>query len=126
MKQSPRIGIGLESLHTDTDISVSVSVYRSKSTKYSCVDCNYTTDFMGLAWEHKLSDHPDSTSQLTQKESENFILNLVVEQTTSLAEDMENLKNDTRNAILEVAKTLETCFKDMKKDNNDKCKFYSQ
>ena len=65
--------------------------------KYKCKECEYATDLVASTWEHMLEYHPDSAMQFTAKESENFILKIVAEQTTSLTDEMTTLKTDMKN-----------------------------
>ena len=96
---------------------------KHKSTAaYNCNACNFSTEFVASVWEHTAADHPDLAPELTPLQRENFILKIVAEQTTHLTDDVDSLRNDTKNAFSELAKTLETCFNNMKEENCDKCK----
>ena len=35
--------------------------YQDKSPKYTCKECDFTTNFIGIAWEHRLEEHPDES-----------------------------------------------------------------
>ena len=96
---------------------------KHKSTAaYNCNACNFSTEFVASVWEHTAADHPDLAPELTPLQRENFILKIVAEQTTHLTDDVDSLRNDTKNAFSELAKTLETCFNNMKEESSDKCK----
>ena len=85
---------------------------------YSCNQCDYSTEFIANAWEHTLYNHKDEPNKLDVKESENFILKMVAEQTHMLTGLISSLKTDTKNALNEITKTLDN----MKNENDDKCK----
>ena len=96
---------------------------KHKSTAaYNCNACNFSTEFVDSVWEHTAADHPDHAPELTQLQRKNFILTIVAEQTTHLTDDVDSLRNDTKNAFSELAITLETCFNNMKEESSDKCK----
>ena len=59
---------------------------------------------------------------LTPEQKENFILKIVAEQTTSISDEMDSLKKDTKRAFDELSQTLVTCFNNMKEENSEKCK----
>ena len=86
--------------------------------KYKCKECEFSTEFVASAWEHKVTDHPDEADNISPKESENIALKIVAEQTTSISEDMDLLKRDTKNALAEIMEAINN----MKNENNEKCK----
>ena len=92
--------------------------------KYNCKKCDFSTEFVASTWEHKLTDHPEESDNISAKESENFILKIVAEQMTSLSEDVYSLKRDTKDkdALVAITKALDTCIENLKNDNNEKCK----
>ena len=90
--------------------------------KYTCKKCDFSTEFVASTWEHKLTVHPEESDNISAKESENFILKIVAEQTTSLSEDVYSLKRDTKDALVAITKALDTCIDNLKNDNNEKCK----
>ena len=91
-------------------------------TKYTCKECEYSSDFIADAWEHTLKQHPDKSVQFTPKETENMILKIVAEQNTCIFEELEILKKDIKGAFIELANVVETCINNLKEDNNEKCK----
>ena len=90
--------------------------------KYECKECDYTTSFIGKSWEHTFNVHINSNPDFVPKESENIILNMVAEHTNSIAEEMENLKKETKETINQFAKVLEVCVDKLRDNTNDKCK----
>ena len=90
--------------------------------KYRCKECEFSTNFVASAMEHKLEFHPDESITLTPKDSENFILKIVAEQTTSLSDEMADLKVNMMGAFKELATIFETCIGKLKEENNEKCK----
>ena len=62
---------------------------------YSCNQCPFTTDFLVSAYEHTIAYHPEEADKLSAKESENLILKLVAEQTTSISNEISSLRSDT-------------------------------
>ena len=107
-----------------------------KDGKYACNECDYTTNFIGIAWEHTMKVHINPTQEFNPKDSKNLVLNMVAEQTTSIVEELENLKKeakntsrefenlkkDTKNTFHEFAKALEVCIEKLNDNTNDKCK----
>ena len=49
-------------------------------------------------------------------------MKIVAEQMNSVLEEMESLKSDTKDAFIELTKTLKTCLSEVKVDNNEKCR----
>ena len=76
--------------------------------KYTCKHCDYSTNFIGKAWEHTLEVHEEMANPFTPKESGEFILNVVAEQTTSIIEELEVMKKDTKDVHNNLANVLET------------------
>ena len=92
------------------------------SAKYKCKACNFTTEFIGSSWEHVATDHPELADELTPEQRENFILKIVAEQTTNIWDEMESLKRNTNNALVEINQTLKTYMDNIIVENGDKCK----
>ena len=90
-------------------------------SKYSCKECDFTSNFIGQGWEHRLEAHPDAEDHFTEKETKNFVLMIVAEQTNSLMEEVASLKSDTKNAFKQLSMTVKTCIEDVKGENNEKC-----
>ena len=88
--------------------------------KYNCKFCEFTTDFMTNAWDHKLEAHPDVNDEFTKEESKDLVMKIVAEQMDSVLEEMESLKSVTKDAFIELTKTLKTCVAEVKADNNEK------
>ena len=74
----------------------------SDQSKYKCTYCEFATNFLGNAWEHSLNMHPQLPSEFTPEENENIALRIVVEQTTTLANEIENLKKVVNDTFTEM------------------------
>ena len=61
--------------------------------KYKCDYCNFSTNYLGNAWEHSLNLHPTLATDFTPQESDNIVLRIVAEQTASLSNEIEDLKS---------------------------------
>ena len=86
-----------------------MNLKHKQDKRYSCKHCEFSTNFIGSVWEHTLSEHEDEESTaFTPKESKNFILNMVAEQTTSITEELEIMKKDTKDVHNNLADILTT------------------
>ena len=89
--------------------------------QYKCKKCNFSTEFVVDVWEHTLVAHPEESDDFKPKDSENFILKIVAEQTNSMMGELASFKMDTRNAFKDIGDSLVTCLDKINKDNNEKC-----
>ena len=90
--------------------------------KYKCTECEYTTNFIGKSWEHTMNVHIDASPEFTPDQKENFMLNIVAEQTTTIYEEIGNIRKETKDTLNEFAKILEVCIEKLNDNTNDKCK----
>ena len=88
-------------------------------SKYSCDECQFTSNFVANIWEHTRQNHPSLHNFSELKTGELFI-KLVAEQNMNIVEEMEQLKKDTKNAVLELAKSIDECFGPLKSDISEK------
>ena len=83
-------------------------------SKYNCGECSFGSDLAANLWEHTNNTHTNLT------EKENLFVKLIAEQNIDLLEEIEQLKKDTKNAFLELAKSIDSCFGLMKDEINSK------
>ena len=62
----------------------------SAQPKYNCDHCDFTTNYLGNAWEHSLNIHPNLPTNYTPEENENIALRIVAEQTSHLTNEIDD------------------------------------
>ena len=91
-------------------------------SRYSCKECQYTSNYIADVWEHNFTEHPEKSVEYNPKQGENMVLKIVAEQNAELIEEMELLKKDIKGAFVELANVIEASIGSMKEETNDKCK----
>ena len=82
--------------------------------KYTCKECDYTTDFIANTWEHMMMKHPDQSSEYEREKSDkNIILKLVADQNAEIIEKIDVLGG----ALEKLADLVST----IKNESDDKC-----
>ena len=85
-------------------------------SKYRCKECEFETNFIADIWEHALKQHPDTSSQFYQSQTENLAIKMVAEQNADMSEEMETLKKDFKGAFEKFAEIVETNIRIIKED----------
>ena len=75
--------------------------------KYSCKYCEFKSNYIGKCWEHTMNVHEDSANPFTPKEASDFILNVVVEQTRSVYEELQTIKMILKMSLVSLLISLQ-------------------
>ena len=95
---------------------------KHEESRYNCIECSFTTNYVANTWEHTVDQHPDKSLNLTQKEADNFILKLVAEQNADIGEGVDGLRKELKDAFEGLAIVVEATVNSIKEDTNDKMK----
>ena len=92
--------------------------------KYCCDYCDFGTDLIASLWEHFAIKHAETSRVFSEANKDNIVLKMIAELNTTLAEEIEQLKKDTKGAFLELAKAVDECvgssFKELKTEIDQK------
>ena len=98
---------------------------KSKHTdeaKYECKECDYEAHFMADIWSHTIKQHPEKAYNFKNKNEDNMMLKIIVEQNSELIEEVETLKKDMKGAFQSLADIIEATMKNIKDETEGKCK----
>ena len=82
-----------------------------KENKYICDVCDFESDQVANMWEHSRRYHSNESQEVFEG---NSVWKLVAEQNVELCEEIDQLKSDTKNAFLELAKAVDDTLKHLK------------
>ena len=86
--------------------------------KYQCDVCSYASDYLLHMWDHRQSKHPDQTPHFSPSRPQDMALSLIAEQNIDIAHEVEGLKRDTKNSLIEFADKMQECFEAISQDIN--------
>ena len=90
--------------------------------KYNCNHFEFTTNYLGNAWEHSLNEHPNLPTDFTPEENENIALRLVSEQTTLLVKEVDDLRNEFRSNFDDLKMSIQNCIERAENKNLNEVK----
>ena len=88
---------------------------------HTCYHCEYSSSLIANVWEHNLSQHQEQVNPILPKNSNEMIQKINAELITSLIEEMEIFKKDTKVAFMELTNLIKENFEAIRSDNEEKC-----
>ena len=93
--------------------------------RHKCDNCDFSSDLIANVWLHNLSEHQDKIHPSLSQDPSQLILKVNTERISSMLEEIEVIKKDTKNAFIELTKIVETNIEKIRVDNDEKCKTIS-
>ena len=99
------------------NIQMKKHVKEKHSPSYTCNLCDFSAEFIGEIWNHKLDKHAGDTfnfNNLDENARKNLLFNLVAEQNADLMEEIINLKKTLKEVLGQVITEFEDNMNDFK------------
>ena len=82
--------------------------------KYKCNFCDFYVNFIVDMYEHRLSEHPESPMEFNSRKftAKDMILNLLAEQNVEVAQDINEIKTETKGAFEKLSSEIRQCVTD--------------
>ena len=70
--------------------------HKEEELKYKCDLCNFASNYLLHAWEHRQSNHPEKAPEFAPRSSKDMVLSMLAEQNIDIIEGLETLRADTK------------------------------